>query len=259
MTRSQIVAIVVGIATALLIILVGAGVLLFQIRSHPLLKTVTPAPSVKKLTPLRFELSNRVEVADSPSLRFGRGPFSISLWFRTTTDRKYIAFMAKRISGMGDGWVLGADNNSALSFYTAGCASPASRPQIFRDGQWHHLVAVRNGDVMTFYFDNQNVGSGTDTCNHNDTNPLKIGMDADGGWHFDGDISEVHIYNRPLEPMQIAEEWDNGQGRKTAASGGGLVAGFHFDENEGSRAIDFSGNANDGTLIRSSAAAAANN
>jgi hypothetical protein len=259
MTRSQIVAIVVGIATAFVLILVAAGLLLFQFRSHPVVKSVTAGSSAQKLTPLRFALSNRVEVADSPSLRFGRGPFSISLWFRTTTDRKYIAFIAKRINLMGDGWVLGGDSHNALSFYTAGCASPASQPQSFRDGQWHHLVAVRSGELMTFYFDNQNIGSGPDTCNHNDTNPLKIGMDADGGWNFDGDISEVHLYNRALGPTEIAEEWNNGRGRKVAASGGGLLAGFHFDENEGNKAADFSGNAHDGTLIRSSVAAETNN
>jgi len=34
-------------------------------------------------------------------------------------------------------------------------------------------------------------------------------------------------------------------------SGGGLIAGYHFDEGEGNVAKDFSGNHHDGTLINS--------
>src|SRR5678816_4603681 len=110
MTRSQTVAILSGVTTALFLIAVAVLFFLFS--------GVGPRLRPVSRTPVRFDLSNRVEIPNHPSLQFRRGPFSISMWFRTTTQRSYIAFMGKRISGLGDGWVLGANQESGLSFYT---------------------------------------------------------------------------------------------------------------------------------------------
>src|SRR5206468_9929687 len=141
MTPSQKTAIGCGTVTALLLIALAVSVLSMLVRGNRSARA-----------PIHFDLSSRVEIPNHPALQFHRNPFSISMWFRTTTQRKYIAFMGKRISGMGVGWVLGANDENGLSFYTAACASPASRPQSFRDGQWHHLVVTRNGQTMTFFY-----------------------------------------------------------------------------------------------------------
>ena len=44
------------------------------------------------------------------------------------------------------------------------------------------------------------------------------------------------------EVLEVAEEWNNGNGRKSAVAGGGLIAGYHFDEGAGTITADFSGN-----------------
>jgi hypothetical protein len=103
---------------------------------------------------------------------------------------------------------------------------------------------------MTFYLDGENVGSGGTQCNHSDNNPIRIGMDGDT-WHFEGEISEVHIYGRALSKKEAAEEWNNGRGLARPVTGGGLIAGYHFDEKQGDVAKDFSGNSHDGRLINS--------
>ena len=199
------------------------------------------------LTPVQCNLMNRVEIPNHPELQFRRDPFSISFWFRTTTQRKYIAFIGKRVHGLGDGWVVGCNEQSGLSFYTAGCASPASSPQQFRDGKWHHAVVTRAGQTMTFYLDNRQVGFGPDTCDHNEVHPLRLGMDFDGGWNFEGELAEVHIYKRALAESEIAAEWNGGKPRKEAVPGGGLIAGYHCDQS-GGQFVDFSGNGHHGTL-----------
>src|SRR3954471_20734573 len=211
MNRSQVIAIVAGATLTLLLILGGAGLLVFTKRSRATVNVTTPQPA-PILNPLQFELSNRVEIRDDPQLRFRREPFTISFWFRTRSTRKYTAMIAKRTSALGDGWVLGSGDNDGLYFYCAGCASPSSQPVQFRDGQWHHYVLARDGDTLKFYFDNRSIGGGPDTCDHNDVNPLKIGMDADQGWHFEGEIAEVHIYKRTLSEPEIGEEWNIGKG-----------------------------------------------
>jgi len=231
------------------------GILVFTKRSAAKI-TVTSAQPEKVLNPLQFDLLKRVQIPDDAQLRFRQEPFTISFWLRTSSTRKYTAMVAKRTSALGDGWVLGTGDNDGLYFYCAGCASPGSAPVQFRDGKWHHYVLAREGEALTFYFDNRNVGGGPTRCDHNDSNPLKIGMDADQGWHFEGEIAEAHFYNRTLSVSEIAEEWNNGKGRKTAVSGGGLIAGYHFDESGGPVARDFSGNRHDGTLIRAPESAA---
>ena len=198
---------------------------------------------------LKFNLGNRVEIPNDPALQFGAAPFTISFWFRTGSERPLVSFISKRVNPLGDGWVVHQDHGQLL-FYCAGCASPKSQPVSVRDQEWHHLAVTRSDRQMTFYLDGKNVGAGGTQCNHYDNNPLRIGMDGDGdAWHFEGEISEVHFYGRALGLGEVAEEWNLGQGRTEPVAGGGLIAGYHFDEGQGDTARDFSGNHHDGTLI----------
>ena len=200
---------------------------------------------------LKFNLGNRVEIPNDPALQFGASPFTISLWFKTASDRPYLSFISKRVDSLGDGWVVHQDHGQLL-FYCMNCCSPKSQPVSICDNTWHHLVITRSDTLLTFYLDGKNVGSGEDRCSHYDNNPIRIGMDGGGNsWHFEGELSEVHIYGRALSRDEVAEEWNNGAGLTGAVSGGGLIAGYHFDEGQGSVAKDFSGNHHDGILINS--------
>jgi len=248
-TKSQIVAVISGVAVALLLALIAGGWLAFRSQRFG---------AEAKLTPLHFDGSNLVKIDNDSQLQFGTGPFAISFWIRTTTPPKNQTLISKRVSTMGNGWVISALEDNRFLLYTAGCASPASSPQAFRDGKWHHVAFVREGQTVTIFFDNNAVGTGPDICDHNDSNPISVGMDAQKSWAFEGDIAELHLYGRALNTVEIAEEWNNGQGRQAAASGGGLLAGFHFDDRGGTAAADFSGNSHSGTLTRSSAEPAPN-
>lgn len=194
---------------------------------------------------LKFNLSSRVEIPNDPGLQFGDSPFTISFWVKTASERPLVSFISKRMNSLGDGWVVHQDHGQLL-FYCAGCASPKSQPVSIRDDQWHHLAVTRSGSQLIFYLDGKNVGVGETRCNHYDNNPLRIGMDGDGdSWHFEGEISEVHIYGRTLSSGEIAAEWNQPE----VVAGGGLIAGYHFDEGQGDTAKDFSGNHHDGVLI----------
>src|SRR5467141_2629690 len=116
MTRSQVVRVAVGMFVAVLSIMVVGGFLFVIFFGAPSERLLTFKMSTQILTPLRCALSNRVEIADHPTLHFGRGPFSISFWFRTSTDRKYTAMIAKRRDTLGDGWIVGTYENNGLYF-----------------------------------------------------------------------------------------------------------------------------------------------
>jgi hypothetical protein len=200
---------------------------------------------------LKFNLGNRVEIYNDPSLQFGSSPFTISFWVKTDSERPLMSFISKRANSLGDGWVVHQDHGQLL-FYCMNCCAPKSQPVSIHDNEWHQVLITRSSGQMTFYLDGKYAGSGQDECNHYDNNPIRIGMDGDGNsWHFEGEISEVHLYRRALSQDEVAEEWNNGAGLMDAVSGGGLIAGYHFDEGQGSVVKDFSGNHHDGSLINS--------
>ena len=182
---------------------------------------------------------------------FGRGPFSFSFWFRTTTTNRILTFMAKRKGGLSDGWVMHSLDDHSLFFYAAGCATTKAPAPNSRDGQWHHVAAVREGDQLALYLDSEPAGTGGNRCNFADRYPIRIGMDADvyQGWHFSGDMAEVHFYNRALTAAEVAEEWNGGKPLTRAVAGGGLVAGYHLGEGNAA-AEDFSGHGHAGEVVR---------
>jgi hypothetical protein len=198
---------------------------------------------------LQFAGSNRVEISSTPALKFGRGPFTASLWFRTTTTNQNITFISKRADALRDGWGVFGQGDHQFLFYSAGCASPMSTPQPYRDGRWHHLLVVRDPGRVEIFYDGTRVVSGPEQCDYRDHHPLLIGMDGRGGGHFSGEISEVHLYNVALTDDQIAREWNGGRGARESVAGDALVAGYHFDEASGNIARDFSGRGHHGTLI----------
>jgi hypothetical protein len=221
-----------------------------QVKIVPdLIRTIHVSSSNGVRHALKFNLSNRVEIPNDPALQFGDSTFTISFWFKTASERPYLGFISKRANSLGDGWVVHQDHGQ-LVFYCAGCSAPKSQPVSIRDNQWHHLLVTRSGGLITFYLDGKNVGLGGTQCSHDDNNPIRIGMDGDGNsWHFEGEISEVHIYGRTLRRDEVAEEWNNGQGQTGPVAAGGLIAGYHFDEWQGGTAKDFSGNNHNGMLI----------
>src|SRR5437773_12139366 len=94
-TKSQLVALGTGAAVGFVLLLTAVG----------LLAALFFRPK-EKLTPMRFDLSNRVQIDSHPQLQFGTGPFTISFWFKTSSQQKYFTFLSKRVNTMGDGWVI---------------------------------------------------------------------------------------------------------------------------------------------------------
>jgi hypothetical protein len=123
-------------------------------------------------------------------------------------------------------------------------------------GAWQHVVLTVDpvgNDAL--YFNGAQVATG----NSRGGTPVSVGNDLIGAaWvggviipevRFGGAIDEVQIYNRVLSPAEVSELYDAGKGRFGAVEGGGLVAGYHFDEGNGASAADFSGNGKTASLI----------
>jgi len=89
-----------------------------------------------------------VDFGDSDALDFGTGPFSVSIWYRGYGDLLSKGIAADREGG-NQGWHL-FDVWQGPEFEIGDVSTPDARamvtaPQRPDDGQWHHVVVVREG------------------------------------------------------------------------------------------------------------------
>ena len=169
---------------------------------------------------LQFDNVDYVEVLDNPILDFGADDsFSVEAWVKTTTKTGGI-ILAKR--NLADSWnnlyVLYGEYSGGIVravFYLRNSLSPdisvyAKGTTDISDGQWHHVVGVRNistGNVR-IYVDGipyeQELGDPTGDIS-NAAN-LWIGKQGLGGSEssWQGLIDEVRIYNGALSDNMIA-------------------------------------------------------
>jgi uncharacterized repeat protein (TIGR01451 family) len=89
------------------------------------------------------------------------------------------------------------------------------------DGNWHHLVGVRNGStkVNYLYVDGVEVFSAAKTYAagfDSATAPLNIGYLFLRGsrFHFQGELDELAVYNKALSAGEIADHYNNGDPRR---------------------------------------------
>lgn len=146
-----------------------------------------------------FEMWVRTSArADRNSVIVGRNDADSDLhWWVGTSPEGRAIFMLKDINHVG---IYIGDKGPSLN-----------------DGQWHHLMAVRDGanrisrlyvdgvmvDEAQYFYENGFVGQ----------SPVTLGyMQLDHGYHFNGDLDEVILYNRALTMAEITDRYKGGEG-----------------------------------------------
>ena len=152
-----------------------------------------------------------VVVPRDDSMNVGEGDFTVSAWIRPTQLRQGGIVCLGRYS-LIHGWYFDMPNNrGVLRIETVSPANKfngtvASRPGVIRVNQWQHVAAVvRRGENQTHLFVNgYRVASGTVAATNLD-NPsvdLHLGRIQDSKL-FKGQIDEVRLYRRALEPAEL--------------------------------------------------------
>ncbi len=135
---------------------------------------------------------------------------------------------------------------------------------------WHHIVATweaPSGTAVTssqfkIYVDNELPSFTTEDLNGTSpqirpVSPLSGRDDSQAGWEpmgcfFKGCLDELLVFDRALTEDEVRTLYGSGQGYygtiATAPCATGLIAGYHFDEGQGTTVTDFSGNGHTGTL-----------
>ena len=117
-------------------------------------------------------------------------------WVGVHNESGYACFVLRDSSGKTTGYLVGNTN--------------------LADDVWHHVVAVRNAleDQIFLYVDGE-LADSSDKIYYTDgfaslTAPLNIGhLHLLGGYHFDGTIDEVLLYDKALSLEEIQQHYYN--------------------------------------------------
>lgn len=141
--------------------------------------------------------------------------FSIEFWFRST------AGLGSGLSWLNGAGLVATGGGSNSDFGVSLRADGAIMAGIgtgttmvtssgFNDGQWHHVVFVRNrgSRVLQLWVDGalRASASGASNANLNGSSVINIGR-INGGNYFAGGIDEVALYNVPLTGDVIVEHY----------------------------------------------------
>jgi hypothetical protein len=139
-------------------------------------------------------------------------PFTVSLWLWVDPlAPPYCQILSKPVSSVTNQNVLGFGKNAGALTWESSDGSyvnlPAPAAHDPTDG-WHHYALQWNGSRKRLYIDGEPTTSQA-TAMTDSNLPLSLGSDVDFGvpnpnTFFQGRVDELRIYNRALDPTEIA-------------------------------------------------------
>ena len=147
-------------------------------------------------------------------LAFEGGSVSIGAWFRVGEfDKSWQALVAK---GEGSNWRVARRGTSNLMSYAGGIGDTAATGPDINDGEWHHLVAVTDGEGLDFggavYIDGElaAITEGTPSLAANGQRVM-IGENPDArNRYWSGEVDEVALWDRVLTESEISAIFSGG-------------------------------------------------
>lgn len=167
----------------------------------------------------------RIDVPAHPDFNWGANDsFSLELWMKgnTGTCANTSEVMIGRDDPSGTQWWLGCSKTIASPKFqlrdNLGFGPAVEGPAAINDGNWHHLVAVRDaGSALNrLYVDGTEVASVTHTYTESfssTTAALNIGWfnhRSTPGFYYEGVLDEIATYNRALSRVEIQQHYSQG-------------------------------------------------
>ena len=147
----------------------------------------------------------------------GVGDFTISFWARIAvlhaSGQHCVISGARSDAGNNELLVCFMPPTNAWVLYVTNQTYAFGPSQVMRDLDWHHVVALRKGNIGCLYLDNAQMGDSvtvSTTALNLATGGLLLGQDQDRvGGEFQaiqslaGDLDNLRIYNRALTAAEI--------------------------------------------------------
>ncbi len=200
-------------------------------------------------------------VSASTGQTFDQG-FTVSFWAKPTSNPgSYKAFVIGHNTSddYSQGFVIDMGNSATSDWSYIGIEGAGMSSNVdllntsFPFNTWHHIVvdfAVGTNAVL-LYADGVLSGTRTRSAGTINAQNIKIGArhyNSSVQNHFPGIIDDVRVYNRSLSAAEVVTLYQSGAAIRKQVSERGLVGYWRFDEGTSTKAIDFSGNGNTGTL-----------
>ena len=164
-------------------------------------------------------VNDYVDTANSTGLNFTNTSGTVSLWFKTSVANTFL--IAKNMDSTG-GWGVLIDASGIPLFEAKNNASGASAFYRYvnvtgTNNVWHNIVAafttstsVVANNTVSMYFDgvlNQSALTQVLVYGGNTAGTIQLGRRTSGGY-FNGNISNVQIYNRLLSANEVLQNYN---------------------------------------------------
>ena len=164
-----------------------------------------------------------ITVPDDASLDWGASSsFSIEVWARfTNVSSRNKVMIGRDDRPGGQHWWLGAKQNTGVANFnllaTDDGGVACTGTTALNDGEWHHIVAVRDNDLdenrLYVDGDEEDVAPYDYAAGFDAPTTLGIGYMAYSGtpdYFYEGDLDEIALYDRVLSVPEIEEHYANG-------------------------------------------------
>ena len=195
----------------------------------------------------------------------GTGDFSVSAWFKTSTEDTNMHIVGKGNTPRWTMEVKSNDNKVDFELYMGGMPpvseSISSNSDALLDGNWHHCVVTADRSAnLTMYIDGsaqsdtEDISGTTGDVNHDHASyPLVIGRySKSASKYWNGQIDEVAIWDVVLSSADVTSIYNSGKPNNLTLSAsydtdrtGQLVAYWRFEDDY----TDSSTNSNTGAAV----------
>jgi len=167
-------------------------------------------------TAAQFEGVGLLLVPDASVFNFGVNDFTVSCWLNTSTTNQMMIWAESGANGSTDNqtWLRIGDNTTdrkmRFCVEDGGGGAIQNSDHNVSDGQWHHVVCVREERVSRIYVDGILIKEGTAPAVKDVSNsqPFKIGAQETGGGgsysnYFSGMLDDFLVYSRALSEQEV--------------------------------------------------------
>ena len=162
---------------------------------------------------LDFDGTDYIRALHDSSIDFADEDFSVSMWVNTTTTAASSYLFSKNYGGAGVKWyganIYPVGPNITFFVDDGTINSTVGTTDDFNDGEWHHLVFVRDttANKLIIYVDglwNAEAVDGSGSIANTGTLTIGCRNDLSVDRFYDGLLNNFLIYNRAISPEEVA-------------------------------------------------------
>lgn len=159
-----------------------------------------------------FDGNNGILLASNEAFAFETSDYTVSCWVKSSSTSRMMIWQEAGREGGGDpqSWLRMGDNSSDryLRFHVGSILNFGEEGQV-SDGEWHHLVGVREGTVQRMYLNGEKIGEQSTNTLRDVSSPdqvFKIGFQENtSGFinHFQGEMDDFIVYKRAISDEEV--------------------------------------------------------